>query len=316
MTDSNEIFDIVIIGAGCAGLSAAMYAGRFGLKTVAIGELPGGTITQTHIVENFPTHKSITGLELGMKFQEHAKEYNVPINMESVKSVKKLDDGKFEVVSDTRIYIAKTVIFATGTEWRELKVLGEKEFKNKGVHYCALCDGAFYKNKIITVVGSGDSAAKESLLLAEFAQKVNILVRGDRLKGEPINNQRVSENKKIEIFTGVEVKEIKGNEKVTHLHLNRAIKPKELDEESDLLKTDAVFILIGHIAKTELAKELGVELNKKGEILINRNSETNLEGVYAAGDCCDTHFKQAIISSAEGVHAAYSASQYMKEKGI
>lgn len=316
MTDSNEIFDVVIVGAGCAGLSAAMYAGRFGLKTVAIGELPGGTITQTHIVENFPTHKSISGLDLGMKLQEHAKEYNVPINMERVKSAKRLDDGRFEVISDTRTYLGKTVIFATGTEWRELKAPGEAEFKNKGVHYCALCDGAFYKNKTITVIGSGDSAAKESLLLAELGQKVNILVRGDRLKGEPINNQRVKENQKIEVFTGVEVKEIKGDQKVTHLQLTKPIKPEGQQEESDVLKTDAVFILIGHIAKTDLAKELGVELNKRGEIQINRNSETNIEGVYAAGDCCDTHFKQAIISSAEGVHAAYSASEYIKKKGI
>ncbi|MFH1306591.1 MAG: FAD-dependent oxidoreductase, partial [Candidatus Micrarchaeota archaeon] len=300
---------------GCAGLGAAMYAGRFGLKTVALGELPGGTITQTHIVENYPGFKSITGLELGNKLLEHAKAYDVPVKMEKVVGVKKKEDGLFEVKSDAGEYIGKSIIFATGAEWKKIGLPGEKEFANKGVHYCALCDGAFYKGKKIAVIGSGDSAVKESLLLSEYGSNVYILVRGERLKGEPINNKRVGENKKIEIFTKVEAKEFLGKEKLEKIKLSRAIKPRDAGEESDELEVDAVFVLIGHNARSELAKELGVELNKRGEIKIDKMSKTNVEGVFAAGDVCDTGFKQAIVGVSEGVSAVYSANEYLKKKG-
>ncbi|PIT84171.1 thioredoxin-disulfide reductase [Candidatus Micrarchaeota archaeon CG10_big_fil_rev_8_21_14_0_10_45_29] len=313
MPDSD--YDVAIIGAGCAGLGAGMYAGRFGLKTVVLGELPGGTITQTHLVENYPAFTSISGLELGTKLLEHAKASDAQVNMEKVMDIEKEKDGSFHIKTDTANYSAKAIIIATGTEWKKLGVPGEAEFANKGVHYCALCDGGFYKGKKIAVVGSGDSAVKESLLLAEFGSEVNILVRGDKIKGEPINNKRAMENKKIKIFTNVEVEEIIGEEKVTKLRLTRPISAQEGAPKSDELETDAVFVMVGHLAKTELASKLGVNLSPKGEIIIDKMSKTNVEGIFAAGDCCDTAFKQAIISAAEGVSAAFSANEYIRRKG-
>ncbi|MFH0927810.1 MAG: FAD-dependent oxidoreductase [Candidatus Micrarchaeota archaeon] len=310
MADS---YDVIIIGAGCAGLSAAMYSGRFGRKTVVLGEMPGGTITTTHIVENYPPIKSISGLELGNKFLEHAKAYGVPVNMERVEKIEKKGDG-FLVKTGSAEYNGKTVIYATGTEWRKIGVPGEAELANRGVHYCALCDGAFYKGKKIVVVGSGDSAAKESNLLAEYGSNVYILVRGEELKGERINHENALKNPKIEIFTKVEAKEFLGKEKLEKIKLSRAIKPKGAAVESDVLAADAVFVLVGHVPKTELVRSLGVELDKKGEIAIDKMARTNLPGFFAAGDCCNTEFKQAIVSAAEGVSAAYAADEYLKGK--
>lgn len=182
---------------------------------------------------------------------------------------------------------------------------GEEQFLNRGVHFCALCDGAFYNNKIICVVGGSDSAAKEALVLASFGSKVYLLVRGEKLKGEPINNQRVADNKKIEVLTKTEIKEIKGEKFVSHVILNKEI------NGSNILNTNAVFVEIGHIPLSELAIKLGVKVDAKNEIIINRESKTNITGIFAAGDVCDTVFKQAITGVGEAVAAVYSAYQYL-----
>jgi len=309
-----NVYDVIVVGAGCAGLSAGMYAGRFGLKTIVVGEMPGGTITTTHIVENYPPIKSITGLELGNMFLEHAKAYDVPVEMDIVTGIEKKENG-FLVKTDYKEFFGKTVIYATGTEWKKHGGAGEKEFANKGVHYCALCDGAFYKGKKIAIIGSGDSAVKESALLAELGSHVYMIVRGDGIKGERINRENALSNPKIEILTNVEVKEFLGNSKLERVRLSRAIKVKGAQEESDELEVSAVFVLIGHIPRTQIAGKLGVELDKRGEIVIDRVGRTNVAGFFGAGDCCDTEFKQAIISASEGVSAAYSADQYLKKRG-
>lgn len=311
MVDS---YDVVIVGAGCAGLSAAMYAGRFGLKTICIGAMPGGTITTTHEVENYPPIKSISGLELGNKFLEHAKSYDVPVQMERVSGIEKQENG-FLVKTGSAEYLGKTVIYATGTEWRKIGVPGEKELANKGVHYCALCDGGFYKGKKIAVIGSGDSAVKESSLLAEYGSNVYVLVRGDALKGERINRENALANEKIEVFYGVEAKEFLGSQKLEKIKLNKTVRPKEVDAQTDELEVSAVFVLIGHVAQTEIAKSLGVELTSKGEIKIDKMGRTNVPGIFAAGDCCEAEFKQAIVGAAQGVSAAYAAEEYVKKLG-
>ncbi len=308
---SDDIYEVLIIGAGCAGLAAGMYSGRFGMKTAIIGELPGGTITLTDVVENYPGIVSTTGQGLADMLLAHAKAYDVPIIQEKAEKISKGADGSFTVKTDGGSYSSKSIIYATGTEWKKLNVPGEKEFANKGVHYCALCDGAFYKNKIMVVAGSGDSAAKESLLLSGLGSHVYLLVRGDALHGEPINNKRVAENRKITVLTNTQILEVKGDKKVTHLKLNRKVKPFDGGEETDLLPTNSLFVEIGHVAKSELAKELGVALNKKGEIIIDREAKTNIPGFFAAGDVVDTVFKQAITGASEGVTASYSAYQYL-----
>ncbi len=295
------MYDLIIIGGGCSGLSAAMYATRLGLKTLTFAELPGGLITSTHLVENWPGEKSISGPDLAMKLYEHALHAGTELKNEIVQNIENLGekDGfpHFQVTSASGKYESKTILIATGTKHRKLGVPGEAELENKGVSYCALCDGAFFKQKIVCIVGGGDSAAKEALFLSEHASKVYIIVRKDFMRAEPLNAARVEKNEKIEVLYETEIAEIIGDGKVEKIKLKNG-------EEMEM---QGVFMAIGHDAQTELAEKMGVELNDHKEIKINRRAETNIKGVFAAGDCCDTEFKQAITGSAEAVTASYYA---------
>lgn len=294
------IYDLIIVGGGISGLSAAMYAGRLNLKTLLFTEMPGGLITSTHIVENWPGVLSISGPELGMKLYEHAKKSDALIKNEKVSSIKK-NGELFDVVTSSGTYQSKALTIATGTLHRKLDTKGEKEFQNKGVSYCALCDGAFFKGKTVCVVGGGDSAVKEALFLSEHTAKVYVIVRKDHLRAEPRNLELIEKNEKIEIMYNTEIDEVLGNVNVEKIRL----------KDGKELMLDGVFVAIGHIAQTELAKDLGVALNEKGEIKINRRAETNIPGVFAAGDCVDDEFKQAIIGSAEGVLAAFYSYKHI-----
>src|SRR3989344_9100086 len=288
-----------------------MYAGRMNMKTLVIGDLHGGIITTTDVVENYPGFIRLTGLELADKLQQHAEDYkkNVELLEDRVTEVKKEKDH-FLVKTKEKSFETKTVIFATGTKYRELKVPGHDQFKNKGVHYCGLCDGFFYKDKTVGVVGGSDSAAKEALLMTQWAKKVFMIYRGEKIRPEPINMKRIEQNVKIEIITKTNVTEIKGEKTVKSVVLDNPYKGKKE------LELDGLFIAIGLIPLSDLAKTLGAKINNKGEIEINRESKTNIPGVYAAGDITDTKFKQAITGVAEGVHAVYSAYTYINEKDV
>lgn len=308
-----ELYDTIIIGGGVAGFSAAMYAGRLKLKTLVIAAVRGGTIILTNDIANWPGIKQTDGMTLAKQIEEHALSYeNVKAEDAKVVKVQK-SGGNFSVsTEDGKQFDAKTLIFATGTEWKKLGVPGEGEFSGKGVHYCALCDGYFYKGKTIAVVGGADSAAKEAILLTQWADKVFMIYRGEKIRPEPVNMARVEEKikeGKMEIINNTNVTEIKGDERVTHVILDNEYKG------SKDFKLDGIFVDIGHIPQSQLAGPLGVELDKKGDIKISRTSETNVPGVFAAGDVTDTKFKQAITGSGEGVHAAYSAYEYLKTKG-
>ncbi len=298
------MYDVMIIGGGIAGLSAALYSGRFQLKTLVIGERIGGTIILADNVSNYPGFKKITGANLFEKIKEHALDYGLKIAETNVKKIKRYKDY-FEVFNSDKSYKTKTIIFATGTERKQLNVKGEKEFANRGVHYCALCDGVFYKNKIIAVAGGSDSAAKEALLLTRYAKKVYIIYRKRMIRAEPINLKKVAENKKIEIINNTNITEIKGGKFVNKIIIDRQY--KGLKE----IKLDALFIEIGSTPVSDLAKSIGVKTNKQGEIIINRDSKTNVEGVFACGDVVDSKFKQAITGAAEGVIAAYNVYRYV-----
>ncbi len=306
----NNEYDIAIIGAGCAGLAAAMYSGRFELKTVVFGEIVGGTIITTDNVENYPGFVRLTGYELAEKLKEHALSYPaVTIIEEKVTNVARENENNgFVLEASSGKYHAKTIIFSTGTEWKKLNIKGEKEFANRGVHYCALCDGTFYKDKFVAVIGGSDSAAKEALLLTQFAKRVFMIYRGEKIRPEPINYNRVMDNKKIEIIYRTNLKEIKGEKNVKSVVLDN---PYNGSTEFAL---DAIFVAIGHNVLSELAKNLGVKLNAKNEIIIDRESKTNISGVFAAGDCVDTVFKQAITGVGEAVSASYSAYEHIKKE--
>ncbi len=314
-----NFYDLIIIGAGVTGLGSAMYAGRLNLKTLVIGtnssnELPiGGVITLTAVVENYPGFIRLTGPELAEKIRKHALDYKdkVEIKEDLVADIKKHGDC-FTVATRSGIsYISKTILLATGTKWKKLPMKGALGFEKKGVHYCSLCDGALFKNKIVAVIGGSDSAAKEALLLSEYAKKVYIIYRGEKIRPEPINGVRVSKNKKITVITKTNVLEIKGNKFVTHIILDNKF------QGSNIIKLDGVFGAIGADPLSELAKRLGVKINDKDEIIIDhQDSTTNVKGVYAAGDVVDTEFKQAITGVAEGVTATYHAYKYINENEL
>lgn len=307
-------YDFVIVGAGGTGLSAAMYGARLGLKTLVLGKNSGselaigGVITTTNIVENYPGFIKLTGQELAKKLEDHAKAYDlVEIKEEEVGTVSKSGKG-FLVKTNKGSYKSKTILFATGTKWRKLPdiVKGAKEFDKKGVNYCALCDGPLYKEKVVAVVGGSDSAAKDALLLSEHAKKVYIVYRGDKIHPEPINLERIEKNKKIEVLNNTNIVEVKGDKFVNEVILDKEFKG------SKNLKLEGVFVAIGHIVLSELAKKIGVKVNKKDEIKIDHmTSETNIKGVFAAGDVTDKQFKQLITGVADGCTAAYSAYEYI-----
>jgi len=292
-----------------------MYSGRLGMKTLLLGETVGGTILLTDRVENYPGFKTITGQELADKMKEHALDYKefVSIKEKRVTKIDTIDNGNggFDIYMKEEKVHASSVIFATGTKWRELKVPGHDEFKNKGVHYCALCDGFFYKDKVTGIVGGSDSAAKDALALAELAKKVYIIYRGEKIHPELPNMKRIEAADNIEIINHTNVKEINGDESgVTHIILDNEY------EGSNKLELEGLFIAIGHVPLSYVAKEAGVEADEKGYIKINRKAETNIPGFFAAGDVVDTHFKQAIVGVGEGVLAAYGAYEFVKNKEI
>ncbi len=309
--DENH-YDFLILGAGVTGLAAAMYGARLGLKTLCLGtmhgsELPlGGVITTTNIVENYPGFIRLSGPELADAIRRHAESYElVTIKEEKALDVKRQGTG-FLIKTDKNDYHSKTILFATGTKWKTLDVKGSREFENKGVAYCALCDAPLFRNKIVAVVGGSDSASKDALVLAEHAKKVYIIYRGEQIRPEPINMKRVLANKKIEIIKRANVLEVKGNQFVKSVILDREY------NGSKELELEGVFVAIGHIILSNLAKPLGIELNEKGEIIIeHKTSETNIPGAFAAGDVADKPFKQAITGVAEGCTAAYSAFEYI-----
>ncbi|KKK88187.1 hypothetical protein LCGC14_2745690, partial [marine sediment metagenome] len=307
-------YDFLILGGGGTGLAAAMYGARLGLKTLVLGstygtELPiGGIITTTNRVENYPGFTKITGPQLAKNLEDHTRSYKlVTIKNERASDVKKLRNY-FIVKTEKGQYSAKTILFATGTKWKKLNIPGSKEFEHKGVNYCALCDGPLFRDKIVAVVGGSDSAAKDALLLTEYATRVYIISRSEQIHPEPINMGRIKANKKIEIINNTNLTEIKGDKLVASVVLDKPYK------NSKELKLEGVFIDIGHIILSDLAKPLGVKLDKSGAIKINHmTSETNVPGIFAAGDVTDKQFKQLITGVADGCTAAYSAYEYIKK---
>jgi thioredoxin reductase (NADPH) len=299
-----NLYDLVIIGAGPAGLTAGVYAGRFLLKTLILGELPGGTITEAHKVCNFPSEKEIIGISLGAKMIQQVKDLGVKINQEKVEEVKK-QEGKFKIKTNRGEYFSKKIILAVGREKQKLNVPGEKEFLGKGVSYCATCDAGFFKEKDVAVVGGSNAALTAALLLSEYAKKVYIIYRKDKFyKGEPSWIKQVEENEKIEKIFNDEVKEIKGDKKVESIKLNSG---------RDLV-VDGIFVEIGYLPEKKLSGEIGFDVNSEGYIKVNKKQETSVAGIYAAGDITDNPLKQVITACGEGATAANSTYEEIKKE--
>ena len=301
-------YDVIIIGGGVAGFSAAMYAGRLRLKTLVVVESRGGTIILTNNITNWPGIKMTDGMTLASQIEAHAKEYEPEIVDAKAVKAEKTENGFAIQTSEGKTYEGRSIILATGTTGRKLSVPGEEEFEGKGVHTCALCDGIFYKDKTIAVIGGSDSAAKEALLLTQWAKKVYIIYRKEEIRAEPVNLERVKKNEKIEIINNTNVMGFHGEKKVDRITLDKEYKG------SKELVLDGVFIEIGRIPNSELAKQLGVALDSKGFVKIGRMADTSVPGIYGAGDVVDTVFKQAIVGAGEAVLAAYCAYEYLQKK--
>jgi thioredoxin reductase (NADPH) len=301
--------NIVIIGSGCAGLTAAIYASRADLEPVVIaGELPGGLLSQTSDVENYPGFpEAVNGYELMMKFQEQAERFGSKVKHETLKKVELKDGGPHKVhLSSGETIETRALIIATGASPRWLGLESEDRLKNKGVSACATCDGAFYKNVPVVVVGGGDTAMEEALFLTKFASKVTVVHRRDELRASKIMGDRAQANPKIEFMWSSQVVEIIGESEVEKVRI------KNLKDDSEtLVEAKGYFAALGHIPNTEVFKD-AVETDEKGFIKLKKDSSyTSLEGVFAAGDCADHVYRQAVTAAGMGCRAAIDAERWL-----
>jgi len=298
---NTKIHDLIIIGAGPAGLAASIYASRYKISHLVVGKEPGGQAVEAHKVENWPGTLSISGFDLGRKMREHAEKLGAEIFMDSVSGIKKIDDV-FEITTHTNQYQAKNIILASGMEYRKLQIPGEAEFKGKGVSYCPTCDAAFFKDKIVAVVGGANSAASAALLLSEHASRVYLDYRGEKLKVDPAYQEKISKNEKIEVIYSTNIREIKGEKSVEKIILDNKY------NENDELEVQGVFIEIGSEPGVELAKQVGVNVDEQGFIIVNPDQSTNVLGIWAAGDATNgsNKLRQIVTAAAEGAVAAGS----------
>ncbi|MBI3316536.1 MAG: thioredoxin-disulfide reductase [Candidatus Omnitrophica bacterium] len=302
------VSDIIIIGGGGAGLTAALYASRAKLSTLLFEKLtPGGQIALTDIVENYPGFpEAITGGEISQRMEEQAKKYGTQLLYEEVKSIHPKNNS-FEVRTSNQSHETKSVILAMGASFRTLAVPGEKELTGKGVSYCATCDGAFFKEKEIIVVGGGDSAMQEGLFLTRFATKLSVVHRRDKLRASPILQERAQKNPRINFIWDTVVEKIEGDKKVQNVKLKN-IKNNSVRD----FRTDGVFVFVGHDPNSSLVKGL-VELDEKGYVKTFNTLKTSVRGIFAAGEIRSGAVKQLVSACGEGCEAALEAQAYLED---
>lgn len=300
--------DLIIIGSGVAGLSAGLYAGRYELETEIYGDFFGGATATAWTVENYPGFLEIDGFDLVMKMKEQVEKIGVQVKNDKIIQVNKKNDF-FECLTEgDNTTTAKTILFANGAMRRKLAIKNEDEFsKGKGVHYCATCDGPLYRGKTVIVIGTGDSAVKGMNLISGYATKIYNLTLDSRYTAEPINYERLKPHlasKKIETFFQVEIEELIGESRFEGVKL----------KDGRVFQAQGLFIEIGSIPDTNLASSLGVKLDDKGYIEVNNSMETNVKGIYAAGDTTNFFggFKQIVTAAAMGSVAATSAFKHCR----
>lgn len=301
------MYDTIIIGSGPAGMTAAIYAARREMNTLLIGKELGGQIIWASKIENYPGFKSIDNYDLIYKMQDQVSSLGVKIVSDEVVSLKK-EGENFEVVLNKEKYTSKTVIFAAGLSPRKLGVPGEEEFNGRGVSYCANCDGPFYKEKIVAVVGGGNSALDAAEILSKIAKKVYLIHRRQEFRGFEALVDKVKSRENIEMILDSSPKEIIGENKVQKIKvINNTTKDiKDFD-------VDGVFVEIGRTAKTDIINEF-VDLDDKGQIIVDERCQTKTEGVFAAGDITNVPYKQITIACGQATIAALSAYQYLQLK--
>ena len=310
MTSKKELFfDVIILGSGPAGFSAAIYASRGNLKTAILDiNMFGGQPSNYLEIENYPGFSLIGGFELMEKFEEHADKFGVEkFPMVEIEKINLINEVKEIETTDT-IFKAKSIIIAKGAQAKKLNIPGEDDFKGRGVSYCAICDGAFYKDKTLAVIGGGNSAVEEAIYLTKFAKKVYIVHRRDELRADKIYQQKAFNNEKIEFILSHSPKEILGTNTVEKIILED-LKTNQIKE----LQVDGVFPYIGFTPNTEYFNGQ-IQQNKQGFIETDTNMQTSINGVFAAGDVRNTPLRQVITAASDGAVAACSSIKYIESK--
>ncbi len=303
------LYDTIIVGGGPAGTAAAIYAARKKLKTLLIAEDFGGQSTVSSSIENWVGELSISGLELAEKLKKHVQaQTGIEVRtQEKVQAVAERSDCTFEITTDKGgLYRAKSLIIASGAKRRRLGVPGEDRFDGKGVAFCSTCDAPFYSGQDVAVVGSGNAALEAVIDLLPYAKRIHLLVRGEKLKGDPVHQEKVTKSGKVQLISNGEVQEILGDQAVTGLRYrdkgNGTIKE---------LATGGIFVEIGLVPNSEFIQSL-VDTNQSGEILVDHQTgQTSKTGIFAAGDVTNDPFKQNNIAAGDGVRAALSAYNYI-----
>ncbi len=296
-------YELAIIGGGAAGYSASIYAVRSGIKTIVFDKgIGGGLGNVSPRIENYPGFESISGMDLMEKMKQHASKYTDIHFNEEVKKIEKIKD-KFNIKTDKKTYNVKAIILCMGTDYRKLNAPGEKELTGKGVSYCATCDGFFFKGKKVAVVGGGNTALIEAIFLKQIGcEEVYVIHRRDQLRAEKTYQNEAVE-KKVKIIYSTHVESIKGNQNVEFLEIHNVN-----TGEKSKLHIDGVFVSIGEEPQNVLAKELGVKLDERGFVIVDKQQRTNVKGVYAAGDITGG-LRQVVTACAEGAIAALSSTE-------
>lgn len=303
------VYDLVILGAGPAGLTAAIYAGRYNLKTLVVANVFGGTANLAGEVENWPGRMG-SGMEIMAEVKSQAEKFGAEFLEANIEKATK-DNNEFVLHYGDKEVRSKTLIIALGTEHRQLDIPGEKEFLGKGVSYCATCDGNFFRNKTVAVVGGADSAAKAALYLSDICEKVYVIYRKHEMRCEPVSLSKICKNEKIEIIYYAKPLEIIGEGVVKQLKFLQEEPDKEKEER--IIDISGIFIEVGATAASEVVKDLGINLDN-GYITTGKDTKTNIEGVFAAGDITNTAMRQMITAAAEGSIAAKMAHEFLMSK--
>jgi thioredoxin reductase (NADPH) len=311
MTKEEKKVDVVMVGAGPSALASAVYTTRENIQTVLIEKgVIGGLAAITDLVDNYPGFsKGITGMELADELKAQAERFGAQIELDIVESI--TDEGEFKRVSGSGAdYLAKAVLIATGSDYKKLGIPGEEEFYGRGVHFCATCDGAFYRDKHLIVVGGGNSAAQEALFLTRFASKIDILIRGDKWKASDVLVEEIEANDKITVHLNTTTDEIVGED-------NKVIKvigTDKLKNEKVEFATDGVFVFVGLLPNTQFLEGSAIELDEVGFIKTDSNLMTAIDGVFASGDVRSGATMQIASAVGEGATAALKIREYLEEK--
>ncbi len=303
------MYDLVIIGGGPAGITAGIYAARQKLNTLLITKDFGGQMSRkTVAIENYPGFKEISGLELIQKFEKHLRKYKIDIERDEVKEVKKIDQRFIVITASKNKFESKAVIIASGADPRPLEVPGEKEFLGKGVSYCPLCDGALFSDKNVAIIGGGNSAFESAIFLSKIAKKIYILEYDEKVRADAQNQERVRKTGKVEVITGIQIKEIKGKNFVSSIVYQNRKTSSHFE-----LPIDGIFIEIGNQPATSFVKDL-VDFNEKDEIKVDFETyQTKTPGLFAVGDCNVGKYKQIITAAGEGAKAALAVYDYLQK---